>query len=317
MLYKAKEQHYSAVIHENAHDSKLLFRTVDKLLQRSIDKRYLSANSDLELANVLADFFSAKIVQIPDELLVRKEKLRERTMEDFECTSCLSEFTMETDEDILGLIWGSTIKACALDPLPVSIMRKCYFSLVPIFRRVINLSLSSGLLPKELKVALLSSILKKLYADFEQFSHFRPVSNLKFLSKLIEKTVFLQLNSYLGENDLHERRQSAYKIFHSTGTALLTVTNDILLSLDKGENVFLVLLDLSAAFDTINHSFLLVRLQKSFGIRGTVLQWFDSYLSQRTQFVNINEANSTVRDLPVGVVLDLYSTFCILRHLLK
>ena len=64
MLYKAKEQHYSAVIHENAHDCKLLFRTVDQLLQRSIDKRYPSANSDLELANAFADFFSAKIVKI-------------------------------------------------------------------------------------------------------------------------------------------------------------------------------------------------------------------------------------------------------------
>ena len=155
MLYKAKEQHYSAVIQENAHDSKLLFRTVDKLLQRSIDKRYPSANSDQELANAFADFFSAKIVRIRDELLVRKEQLGERTMEDFECTSCFSEFTVVTDEDVLGLINGSTIKACALDPLPASTMRKCYSSLVPIFRRVINLSLSSGLLPKELKVALL------------------------------------------------------------------------------------------------------------------------------------------------------------------
>ena len=147
MLYKAKEQHYSVVIQENAHDSKLLFRTVDKLLQRSIDKRYPSANSDLELANAFADFFNAKIVRIRDELL-RKEQLGERTMEDFECTSCFSEFTMVTDEDVLELIRGSTIKACALDPLQVSIMRKCYSSLVPIFRRVINLSLSSGLLPK-------------------------------------------------------------------------------------------------------------------------------------------------------------------------
>ena len=96
-----------------------------------------------------------------------------------------------------------------------------------------------------------------------------------------------------------------------------------MMSLDKGENVFLVLLDLSAAFDTVNHSLPLARLQKSFGIGGTVLQWFHFYLSHRTQFVNINEANSTVRarDLPVGVpqgsVWDLYSTFCILRHLLK
>ena len=100
---------------------------------------------------------------------------------------------------------------------------------------------------------------------------------------MFEKTGFVQLNSYLGENDVHEPLQSAYKTFHSTETALLTVTNDIVLSLDKGENVFLVLLDLSAAFDTVSHSLLPARLQKSFRIRGTVLQWFDSYLSQRTQ----------------------------------
>ena len=301
MLNKAKEQHYSAVIQDNVHNSKLLFRTVDKLLQRNKDKRYPSANSDQELANAFADFFSDKIVRIRDELLIRKEYLGERTMEDFECTSCFSEFEMITDEDVLRLTRGSTIKACALDPLPVSIMRQCYSSLVPVFRRVINLSLSSGLLPKELKVALLLPLLKKLNADFEQFSNFRPVSNLKFLSKLIEKTVFVQLHNYLCENDLHEPLQSAYKIFHSTETALLTVTNDIMLSLDEGENVFLVLLDLSAAFDTVNHTLLLARMRKSFGIRGTVLRWFNSYLSQRTQFVHINETNSTVRDLPVGV----------------
>ena len=80
-------------------------------------------------------------------------------MEDFEyseCSSCSSEFEMVTEEDVLLLIRSSTIKACALDPLPLSIMQQCYSSLVPAFRRVINnLSLSSGLLPKELKVALL------------------------------------------------------------------------------------------------------------------------------------------------------------------
>ena len=72
MLYEAKEQHYSAGIQENVHDSKLLFRTVDKLLQRNIEKRYPSANGDQELANAIADFFSAKIVRIRDELLVKK-----------------------------------------------------------------------------------------------------------------------------------------------------------------------------------------------------------------------------------------------------
>ena len=174
MLYMAKEQHYSTVIQDNTHDSKLLFRTVDKLLQRNTDKRYPSANSDLELANAFANFFSPKIMSIRDELLVRREQLGELTMEDFECTSCFSEFATVTDENVLGLIRGS-IKACALDPFPASIMRKCYFSLFSVFRRAINLSVSSGVLPKELKIALLLPLLKKVNADFEQFSNFCPM----------------------------------------------------------------------------------------------------------------------------------------------
>ena len=111
----------------------------------------------------------------------------------------------------------------------------------------------------------------------------------------------MQLNNYLTVKGLHERFQSAYKAHHSTETALLTITNDILLSLDRRDNVFLLLLDLSAAFDTVNHSLLLSRLKNSFGITGTVLQWFHSYLSGRSQFVEINDTKSSVRDLTVGV----------------
>ena len=113
--------------------------------------------------------------------------------------------------------------------------------------------------------------------------------------------MFVQLNNYLTNNGVHELFQSAYKAHHSTETALLTITNDILLSLNRGDNVFLLLLDLSAAFDTVNHSLLLSRLENSFGITGTVLRWFHSYLSGRSQFVEINYTESSVRDLTVGV----------------
>ena len=94
---------------------------------------------------------------------------------------------------------------------------------------------------------------------------------MKFLSKLVEKTVVVQLNDYLMVNGLHKSFQSAYKAHHSTETALLTITDNILLSLDRGDNVFLLLLDLSAAFDTVNNSLLLSRLENLFGITGTVL----------------------------------------------
>ena len=208
---------------------------------------------------------------------------------------------MVTDEDVLKLIRSSTIKACKLDPLLATIMRSCSSALVPVFKTVISLSLSTRSVPEDLKIASLRPLLKKPNADCEQFSNFRPVSNLKFLSKLVEKSVFAQLNNYLTVNGLQERFQSSHKAHHSIETALLTITNDILLSLDSRDNVFLLLLDLSAAFDTVNHSLLLSRLKNSFGMTGTVLQWFHSYLSGRSQFIEINDTKSSVRDLTVGV----------------
>ena len=285
MLYKAKEFYYSSVTRNNAHDTRLLFRSIDKLLQRQTEGHYPSADNDQQLANDFADFFTAKIERIREELALRKTGLvHSPRLAKTACLSRLSEFDLVTDDDVLILIRGSTIKACKLDPLPATIMRSCYSALVPVFKTVINLSLSTGSMPEDLKIASLRPLLKKPNADCEKFSNFRPVSNLKFLSKLVEKTVFVQLNNYLTVNGLHERFQSAYKAHHSTETALLTITDDILLSLDRGDNVFLLLLDLSAAFDTVKHSLLLSRLENSFGITGTVLQWFHSYLTGRSQF---------------------------------
>ena len=94
-------------------------------------------------------------------------------------------------------------------------MKKCYMTLVPLFRRIISLSLSLGAMPEDLKIAILSPLLKKSNIDFESLTNSRPVSNFKFLSKLIEKSVSGQLSNYLIENDLHEHDQSAYKAFHS------------------------------------------------------------------------------------------------------
>ena len=106
---------------------------------------------------------------------------------------------------------------------------------------------------------------------------------------------------------LDEVFQSAYKNFHSTETALVKVQNDILCAMDNNESVILLLLDLSAAFNTVDHSILLSRLQDRFGVKGTVLAWFKSYLTSRKQFVQVNDCNSTQhsleRGLPQGSVL--------------
>ena len=171
MLYKAKEFYYSSVIRDNAHDTRLLFRSIDKLLQRQTEGHYPSADNDQQLANDFADFFTAKIERIREELALRKTGLvHSSRLAKTACLSRLSEFDLVTDDDVLKLIRGSTIKACKLDLLPATIMRSCYSALVPVFKTVINLSLSTGSMPEDLKIASLRPLLKKPNADCEKFA---------------------------------------------------------------------------------------------------------------------------------------------------
>ena len=112
------------------------------------------------------------------------------------------------------------------------------------------------------------------------------VSNLAFLGEVIEKAAIQQVDQHISNNNLHE--PSAYTKNHSTETALLKVSNDILCALDKGKGVYMVLLDLSAAFDTIDHTVFLSRLPEDYGVTGGVADWMQSYLSNCHQSISIN-----------------------------
>ena len=131
--------------------------------------------------------------------------------------------------------------------------------------------------------------------------NYRPVSNLSFLSKILEKSVAKRLNAHIEEHMLSNHAQSAYKRFHSTETALLKIHNDIICNMDNGKVTALTLLDVSAAFDTIDNATILERLHGHFGSSGTVLQWFKSYISNRQQRVHIDGSLSCPQDLHFGV----------------
>ena len=122
--------------------------------------------------------------------------------------------------------------------------------------------------------------------------NYRPVSNIKFISKIIEKAASCQIVDYVDSNRLGEKFQSSYKKHHSTETALLKVKSDILQSIDNNKAVLMVLLDMSAAFDTVDHALFLQRLDKRFGIRGFANSWFKTYLENRTTKVAINQVFS-------------------------
>ena len=117
-------------------------------------------------------------------------------------------------------------------------------------------------------------------------NNYRPVSNICFIAKILEKLVLSQVSSYLNSHNLHNTCQSAYRPGHSTKTALLKVVNDLFLSLNKGDISVLALLEFSSAFDKIDHPILVHHLHTDFVFTNTVLQWFSSYLTDRTHYVS-------------------------------
>nr|CAH0104938.1 unnamed protein product [Daphnia galeata] len=165
----------------------------------------------------------------------------------------------------------------------------------------VSLSLSTGAFPSSLKHGIITPLLKKPTLDWNVLSNFLPVSNLSFLSKLIERAVLMLLTEHLSKFSLLPVHQSAYRANHSTGTALLYLFDDLLTTADQKDVSALVLLDLSAAFDTIDHQILLERLSHCFGLSGTAVNWFLSYLSNRTQSVQVRAYTSAVVHILFGV----------------
>ena len=172
---------------------------------------------------------------------------------------------------------------------------------MPVLAKAINDSLLSGCVPICLKSAAVTPLIKKLNLDQNDLKNYRPILQLPFISKVLEKIVSAQMLEYMSLNDLHEPLQSAYKPGHSTETAILRVKNDIDHALGNRKGVLLVLLDLSAAFDTVDHSILLRRMTTYLGMSDRVQEWFKSYLSGRTQHVVVSESSSDPISLSVGV----------------
>jgi len=206
-----------------------------------------------------------------------------------------------TADDVRRLVMQSPTKSCTLDPIPTFMLKDSIDVLLPYLTAMCNASLLEGELPKSQKHAVVTPLLKKTSLDSADLKNYRPVSNLSFVSKLVEKLVSEQLVGYLQSNNLMPRLQSAYRRHHSTETALLRVISDMLRAADSKHVTLLGLLDLSAAFDCVDHSILLDRLNMMFGISGTALNWIESFLRGRTQQVSYNQQLSSTGHLICGV----------------
>ena len=156
--------------------------------------------------------------------------------------------------------------------MPTTLVTQCLDKLIPVLTDMINTSLQSGHFAEKWKEALVTPLLKKVGLD-QMKANLRPVSNLSYVAKLTELAAVSQLEKHMLKNGLYPLHQSTYRKHHSSETALLKVRNNILLNMNSQQVTLLVLLDFSAAFDTVNHSKLLRVVRSKLGVGGTVLAW--------------------------------------------
>ena len=273
------------MIDEAAGDTKKLFGIVNSLCKADNRSDVLpSHDSPRKLANEFGNFFIKKVDLIQediDNITVTPPEVDHRYPD-----TKFGTFSTLTDEDVHRIVMSSSNSTCSLDPNPTWLLKRCSDVLTPIVTQMINLSLSEGHVPAQWKNAVVRPLLKKSDLD-PVLKNFRPVSNLAFVGKAAEKAVIEQLINHCTTHQLLPVNQSSYRKYHSNETALVKVHNDILTSMDNQEVTFLILLDLSAAFDTINHSLLMNIVENDFGITGLAKKWLASYLGNRQQRITI------------------------------
>ncbi|CAB3996663.1 RNA-directed DNA polymerase from transposon X-element [Paramuricea clavata] len=235
VMNRSRKKFYTDFVLEHSSDQRKLFNAAKSLFHQRNDLNFPAYEDQIMLANDIGEFFVQKIENIRSELDLSASDLHNRVFdESITLNACFDSFEQLSEEDVKNLITKSNGKTSSLDPMATSIVIQCQDILLPVLTRMINMSLDSGVFPPEWKVADVCPLLKKSNLDTcAAFENLRPVSNLSYVSKLTERTVFNQTNDFLNTQRLYPKGQSAYRKCHSTETALLRVTNDIMMNMNR------------------------------------------------------------------------------------
>uniref|UniRef100_A0A8C6KMT6 Reverse transcriptase domain-containing protein n=1 Tax=Nothobranchius furzeri TaxID=105023 RepID=A0A8C6KMT6_NOTFU len=280
-------------------DSQKLFSTFKTLLNPPSPPPTTRLSAD-----TFASFFIDKVAAISKQFtqLATPEHSRPQTPSSPTIsgpTASFSSFSPLNVNCVFKLLMCSRSTTCPLDPIPTKLLQAIAPTVATAVTHVINASLTSGTFPTSLKHAQVKPLLKKSLPP-NHVANYQPISLLPFLSKVIERVAFKQITEYLSQNCLLDPYQSGFKKGHSTETALLAVNKSLKESRATAKSSVLILLDLSAAFDTVNHGFLLSTLS-SMGITEKAHAWFESYLTGQSFSASWLGQSSTVHQLATGV----------------
>ena len=296
MIIYNKSNEICGEIQSNKANVKKLYKIVNRLTGGKEANPMPNGDSDESLAENFATYFLEKINNIRDrftEVPMYNPPINESIPR-------LTSFSPMTKKQVRDIVFSMESKSCELDTIPTEIFKMVYDQIEDLVTSIVNKSLTSGEFLEDWKTAIVRPLLKKLNLALI-LKNYRPVSNLSFLSKIVERCMLSQFIDHCECYELIPDFQSAYRQNYSTETSLIKMTNDILIAMDKQQVMMTAILDLSAAFDTVDHDVFLSIMKNCFAIEGTAIRWLQSYLAPRGFKVCINNKYSTTKDLTFSV----------------
>ena len=306
LLVKSEKQFYDSKLKDSAENLKKFWTTINSLinpnkLSHKVDIHDMLAGTILikdkrQITEHFNNFFS----QIGADLAAKIPPSETSFSSYLKNPVLNSLFLFPTNEtEIINIVKKFKNKKCAgNDDLRLDIIKLTIFQIVKPLVLLINQSLQHGIVPDELKIAKVCPIFKS--GSKSDFSNYRPISILPSFSKIFEKVIYNRLNSFIQKNKILNTNQFGFRPHHSTYMALIELYDKITESIEKEEYTIGIFIDLQKAFDSIDHSILLHKLQH-YGIRGVALQWFTDYLKNRNQYVSLDDAKSRSQPVTFGV----------------
>ena len=305
-IKKAEKLYYHKIIGSHKNSISQLWKTFGKILNKDKTKNKnissLIINDDkVTEPQIIADFFNIFFCEIGERLASNFSNQNNNDYKQYlhePASQSIFLFNTNVTEIINTVRNLKNNNSTGHDGISLKFMKLTLPILAPALVKIFNLSLSSGVYPDKLKIAKVIPIFKK--GTKTSVNNYRPISILSSINKIFEKILYSRLINYIDKFQLLYKYQYGFRKNHSTDHALIELVDQIRFSIDNNQMTCGIFVDLSKAFDTVNHQILLGKLEH-YGIRGKALELFKSYLSERKQYVQVNNCNSQTRSISCGV----------------
>ena len=300
LLKEAKKMENNKFILSSKNKTKGIWQVINKESGKLPYNNYnMQLRNNTELItdpSIISEKFNSYFINIVKDLLNKNSAYQPKHTSQHDIKTCpwsmfLSPITENEVENVISKLKGKL--SSGFDEIPEILVKHCSHYIVKPLTHVFNLSFKSGTFPQLMKKAKISPLFKK--GDKQDIQNYRPIAILSVFSKLLEKIMYNRLSSFLKKFNILTDEQNGFRNNKSTITACHAFIETIQQALDNNLHAIGIFLDLTKAYDVINHNILLCKLE-SYGVRGVIILWFKSYLSGHTQYVSITQTNGNNND---------------------